>query len=198
MDSDPSTWSYSITNFFPRGSDWAPSKGFSYVLANSGQARPFAYVTNSNSSSVSVIDTATNTVVATIGVGNRPIGVAFTPNGSRVYVANSNSDSVSVIDTATNTVIATVIVGSFPQGVGITPDGSRAYVENTFSNSVSVIDTVTNTVIATVAVGMDPAGVAFTPNGSRAYVTIADRWLQFRVGDRHGHQHSECHRRSWG
>jgi uncharacterized protein (TIGR03118 family) len=141
------------------------------LFAVPAQARQFAYVTNSSSSSVSVIDTATNTVIDTIGVGGRPVAVAITPNGARVYVANSNSNSVSVIDTATNTVITTVGLESFPQGVAITPNGSHAYVTNTNSNSVSVIDTATNTVIATIGVGMGPVGVAITPDGSRAYVT---------------------------
>jgi YVTN family beta-propeller protein len=134
------------------------------------QAQPFAYVTNSNSGSVSVIATTTNTVVATVGVGDRPVAVGITPDGSRAYVANSNSNSVSVINTASNTVVATVAVESFPQGVAITPDGSRAYVTNTFSNSVSVINTASNTVVATVAVESDPDGVAITPDGSRVYV----------------------------
>ena len=39
------------------------------------------------SDSVSVIDTATNTVLP-IAVGNGPFGVAVTPDGSRVYVAD--------------------------------------------------------------------------------------------------------------
>jgi YVTN family beta-propeller protein len=171
VDSDPPTWSYSTTNQFPRGPDWAPFKGFSYVLASSTQGQAFAYATNSNSSSVSVIDIATNSVIATVGVGRRPIGVAFTPNGSRAYVANSGSNSVSVIDTATKAVIANVRVESFPQGLAITPNGSRAYVANSGSASVSVIDTASNTVIATVEAGIAPVGVAITPDGSRAYVT---------------------------
>jgi len=87
------------------------------LLAVPAQAKQFAYVTNSGSSSVSVIDTATNTVTATVGVGGRPVAVAITPNGARAYVANSNSNSVSVINTATNTAIATVGVESFPQGL---------------------------------------------------------------------------------
>ena len=37
------------------------------------------YVANTGSDSVSVIDTAANTVVATIGVGNGPIAVAVSP-----------------------------------------------------------------------------------------------------------------------
>ncbi len=110
------------------------------LFAAPTQAQQFAYVTNSSSSSVSVVDTATNTVTATVGVEDRPIGIAFTPDRSLLYVANSGSNSVSVIDTANNTVSATVAVGSFPQGLAFTPDGSRAYVGSSFSNSVSVIE----------------------------------------------------------
>ena len=115
-----------------------------------------AYVTNNNSNNVSVIDTATNTVVATVAVGTQPFGVAVNPAGTRAYVTNNNSNNVSVIDTATNTVIATVAVGNNPNGVAVNPAGTRVYVTNYFSDNVSVIDTATNTVIATVAVGTHP------------------------------------------
>ena len=74
-----------------------------------------AYVTNIDSNNVSVIDTATNTVVATVPVGNNPCGVAVTPDGKHVYVTNDGSNTVSVIDTATNTVVATVPVGTWPR-----------------------------------------------------------------------------------
>src|SRR5262249_1410984 len=106
------------------------------------EAKPFAYVTNSTSDTVSVIDTATNTVVATVPVGRLLRGVARAPDGTRAYVANEFSDTVSVIDTATNPVVATVPVGRFPLWVAITPDGTRAYVTN-FRDTVSVIDTAT-------------------------------------------------------
>jgi YVTN family beta-propeller protein len=63
-----------------------------------------AYISNSVDNTVSVIDTATNTVIGgPIMVGRVPTGVAVTPDGTKVYVAN-NSGSVSVIATATNTV----------------------------------------------------------------------------------------------
>src|SRR6202023_2400430 len=83
-------------------------------------AQSFAYVTNASSSAVSVINTASNTVAATVGVGGRPVSVVITSDGTRAYVANSNSNSVSVINTATNTVIAPIPVGSYPQGLAIT------------------------------------------------------------------------------
>ena len=64
------------------------------------------------SNTVSVIDTASNTVVATIPVGVNPVGVAITPDGTRAYVTNEGSNTVSVIDIATNTVVATISVGA--------------------------------------------------------------------------------------
>src|SRR3990172_8436028 len=74
-------------------------------------AQPFAYITNQFAATVSVIDTSNNTVIATVGVGCCPIGVAVTPDGTFVYVVNLIDGTVSVIDTSNNTVIATVTVG---------------------------------------------------------------------------------------
>ena len=52
------------------------------------------YVTSQNSNTVSVIDTATNTVIKTITVGTTPYyGVAFTPDGRRAYVTNFTSST---------------------------------------------------------------------------------------------------------
>jgi uncharacterized repeat protein (TIGR01451 family)/uncharacterized repeat protein (TIGR02543 family) len=78
----------------------------------------FVYVTNQNSDTVSVIDTASNTVTDTIPVGAQPFGVAVTPDGAFVYVANNGSTTVSVIDTASNTVTATIPVGISPIAFG--------------------------------------------------------------------------------
>ena len=87
----------------------------------------FAYVTNSASDEVSVIDLATNTVVASIPV-RKPTGIAITPDGTRAYVAEIESNTVAVIDLATNTVVGSPIpVAGRATGIAITPDGTRAY-----------------------------------------------------------------------
>ena len=110
-----------------------------------------------------MINTATNSLITnvTVGSGNTPIGIAVTPDGSRVYVSDYGSGKVSVINTTDNTVAATVTVGTNPYGVAVTPDGSKVYVANAGSNSVSVISTATNAVTATVTVGNNPQ--AFGP-----------------------------------
>jgi YVTN family beta-propeller protein len=124
------------------------------LWADAAQAQPFAYISNNLSNNVSVIDTVTNTVVATVPVGTGPFGVAVNRAGTRVYVTNRESNTLSVIDTETNMVRATVPVGTGPFGVAVNPAGSRVYVANTSSNDVSVIDTETNTVVDTV--GLPP------------------------------------------
>ncbi len=132
---------------------------------------PFAYITNSGNRTVSVIDTATNDITATVNVGNHPWGVAVRSDGKVVYVTNVYNNNVSVIDTATNTVKATVNGFKEPWGVAVTPDGKMVYVANSASNKVSVIDAATNTIAETVIVGTDPRGVAVTPDGKTVYVT---------------------------
>jgi YVTN family beta-propeller protein/VCBS repeat-containing protein len=133
------------------------------------------YVTNHSSNNVSVIDTATNIVIATIPIAQGPEGVAATPDGTRVYVA-SISDIVSVIDTATNTVTATIDLSPDPNtvevlgDVAISPDGSRAYVTH-FAGEVTVIDTATNTVVTTFTAGIHASRVAVRPDGARLYVS---------------------------
>ncbi|MEW6605820.1 MAG: beta-propeller fold lactonase family protein [bacterium] len=138
-------------------------------------AYPYAYVANSGANTVSVIDTSTNEVIATIPVGSSPGGVAITPDGRYAYVTNTGSNTVSVIDTQTNSVIGSSIpVGSGPTGVAVTPDGKYAYVVNNSSQNVSVIDTQTNAVVGdpiSIPVNSYPHRIAITPNGRYAYVT---------------------------
>ena len=136
------------------------------------------YVANrfSNPATVSVIDGATNVVIATIPVTvgsqlfSEPFAVAVNPTTNRVYVSHDKGmGHVSVIDGATNAVIATITV-RVPIGVAVNPTTNRVYV--TRANPpfrTSVIDGATNTVIATIPVGLGP-GVGVNPTTDRVYV----------------------------
>src|SRR5882757_2088976 len=125
---------------------------------------------------VSVIDTVSNTVTASIVVARAPHGLVVTPDGRRIYVTNSSvgetGNSVSVIDTASNTVTATIPVGRLPGGVAISPDGRFAYVPSINDGNMSVISTATNIVLGTILVGRAPNSVAVSPDGTHAYVTL--------------------------
>lgn len=72
-----------------------------------------AYVANGDDDNVSVIDVATKTVVATIKVGNNPVG-AWTGSNGKMYVDNEDGQSISVIDVAGDTVDQTIALGFMP------------------------------------------------------------------------------------
>jgi YVTN family beta-propeller protein len=61
------------------------------------------YIADFNAAEVSVLDTSTNVVVATIPVGNSPEDVVVDTSRTYAYVSNEGSDTVSVISTASNT-----------------------------------------------------------------------------------------------
>ena len=84
---------------------------------------------NEHDDNVSVIDGASNTVVATVAVGSCPRAWPSTPTRT-ASTWRTWYDNVSVIDGASNTVVATVAVGTHPDGVAVNPNTNRIYVTN--------------------------------------------------------------------
>jgi YVTN family beta-propeller protein len=93
----------------------------------------------------------------------KPMGLALSPDGSRLFVATGRGATVEVIDTRTNGIIGSVPVGRRPWGIALTGDGRKLYVANGPSNDVSVIDTQSLRVTRTIPVGSLPWGVAIGP-----------------------------------
>ncbi|MHB1490486.1 MAG: hypothetical protein ACYCTH_08305 [Cellulomonas sp.] len=56
-----------------------------------------AYVTNNGDGTVSVLDTQTNTVTATVTVRWKPFGLAVDPATGNVFVVNGMDRTVSVL-----------------------------------------------------------------------------------------------------
>ncbi|HEY3361485.1 MAG TPA: TIR domain-containing protein [Methanosarcina sp.] len=148
------------------------AKNYGILLENMGRrkedGRQFAYLTQVMNNTIAVLNIVSNTVIATVPVGDRPLGVAVSPEGTKVYVVNGLSNNVSVINAFTNTVTTSVTVEN-PFAVVITPDGNYAYVTSA-ENIVSVINTLTDIITATIRVGNRPFGVAVSPDGKKVYV----------------------------
>jgi YVTN family beta-propeller protein len=146
-----------------------------------------AYVTNSNSTTVSIIDLATNKVTGTIGGFDGPSGLVITPDGRHAYVNNyggpggvgsGNGTTVRVVDLNTNAIVGPALtVGLAPASLAITPDGAYVYVINYVdgnlgTGTISIINTSDNSVRLNAIAGLSgPFAIAITPNGKYAYVT---------------------------
>jgi len=131
------------------------------------------YVADYLANTISVIDTATKTVTATIATPTGPWTMIVNPTGDRLYVANKKDNSISVIDTVNRKVSATITIGNAGQ-MAINADGTRLYMVSPLPNTVVVVNTATNQVTDTIGVGKNPTGIALSPNGNRLYVTSKD------------------------
>ncbi len=132
------------------------------------------YVSLLNSDNVLIVDTATNTPVTTLDVGDSPHGIAFSSDGAYAFVANQYGGTVSVIDTSVPTVTLTLPVGNRPLSVASVPCLDKVYITNRNDNTVSVIDSTTMTVTQTIYGFASPWDIVVSPFGHRAYVTNQD------------------------
>jgi YVTN family beta-propeller protein len=159
--------------------DWSTSQLFSQyggaAVSSDGER---AYVTNYASSNLSIVDTTSKEVIASVETGSSPVGVAVSPDGADAYVANSFSNSVTVIDTKT---FATRRIAlphhTYPSSIAISPDGARVYVAGnnpipdfgTARCYVFVIDTSSDEVMDSIRVPY-PMALTVSPDGSKVYV----------------------------
>ncbi len=132
------------------------------------ESEEYAYIANTGSNSVSVVNVRTHAVLTTIDVASSPYGVTVNSSGTRAYVSGSNPSSVHVINTANNSVSSTIPLSQSPNGLIISPDESKLYVAG--QNSIFVIEAGTNSITASIPVGTTPEGVTINHDGSKVYV----------------------------
>ncbi|MGZ8471026.1 MAG: glutaminyl-peptide cyclotransferase [Gemmatirosa sp.] len=175
-----------------RGDGAADSTAATRDAAPAAAPTELAYVSNEGSGEISVIDVATDSVVATIAVGTRPRGVRVTPDGRTVFVALSGSprcpptmpdaeceklavdkskDGIAEIDAATRRVRRVLPGGSDPEQFDVTPDGTRLFVSNEDVGLATIVDVASGAIARSVKVGVEPEGVRLAPDARTFYVT---------------------------
>ncbi|MGD9810640.1 MAG: hypothetical protein AB7U35_04785 [Sphingobium sp.] len=60
-------------------------------------------------------------VSGSVAVGQRPWGLALSPDGTRAFTANGPGNDVAIVDTATMAVVGKVKAGDSPWGVAVVP-----------------------------------------------------------------------------
>jgi YVTN family beta-propeller protein len=116
---------------------------------------------------LTIIDTASHSVVKTIAVGACPETVTASPDGAYLYITHYDTCSVSAVN-LTDCSTTAVALRDAPLAVVFTPDSAHAYVRNV--RSLTVIDATTNDAVD-IDIGDLPRGLQLSPDGKRAYIT---------------------------
>lgn len=135
-------------------------------------ASPFVYVTNN--STVSVIDAATNMVIATIVTGTISYnGIAVSTDNRTVYVSCFNN-TIKRIDVATNTLLTPDITLPLrPRSLAVHPDGKYLYA-TAKDGYVYKINLMTNMLETTISGFNQPYEIAIAPDGLTAYISDSE------------------------
>ncbi len=168
-------------------------------FASAAPAQVRIVQTNSQGDNISLIDPATNTVVAEVrGV---PInhGAAASPDGSRLYFSSEAEQTLHVVDGATLQLTKKIPLSGRPNNISISPDGRRVYVGIVSSpGAVDVIDTASLERLKSIPTKGGIHNVYVTPDGkylvagsiAGKLMTVIDRtteepvWTLFNEGVR--------------
>jgi YVTN family beta-propeller protein len=148
-----------------------------------------AYVANSGSNSVSVLDLKARREIALIGTGEEPAAVKLSPDGKSLVVANRRGNSASIIDPAARPPaqsVRAVFAGCPGAGdIVILPDSSKAFVacsaghqilsialahiSNQTSAKPDPLPTRPDRLEALLDVGRSPVQLALKPDGGEIF-----------------------------
>src|SRR5213595_1978432 len=157
------------------------------------------FVSNERSDDVTVIDGATDAVVATFPVGKRPRGIHAAPDGKRLFVtlsgsprmapgidegrapADKSADGLGVIDPVAHKLIDHWHVGSDPEQFAISKDGKFAFIANEDDASASIVDLSSGQSRGKIKVSEEPEGMGVNPTNGEVYVTCEEKGEVFVI-----------------
>ncbi len=141
------------------------------LLAASGASAGEIWVSNEKDDTLSVIDVETLEVVRTLPTGQRPRGITFSKDFSRLYICASDSDTVQVMDPESGEILHELPSGADPEQFVLHPNDRYLYIANEDDAITTVVDTESRSVIAQIDVGIEPEGMAVSPDGKIAITT---------------------------
>src|SRR5438445_5000838 len=169
------------------------------IVVNAESPSYLVFVSNEHSDDVTVIDGATDEIVATFRVGKRPRGIHAAPDGRRLFVtlsgsprmapgidgnrasADKTADGIGVIDPVASKFIDRWHVGSDPEQFAISKDGKFAFIANEDDASASIVDLDSGQSRGKIKVSEEPEGVGVNPSNGEVYVTCEEKGEVFVI-----------------
>ena len=129
------------------------------------------YIAEATANQIAVFDIASGKVTRVISVGENPVGLDISSDGSKLYVTSAvPAGKVQIIDVRDGSVTDNIAVGHTPVGVVGHPDGKTLYVCNQFNNNIGVVDLGSKKQVATIAVNREPVAATLTSDGKFLFV----------------------------
>ena len=136
----------------------------------------WAYITDSATGNLSVINLAERKIVDTVFVGAGAHHLAISPDGHRTWAALSEQAATIVVLNTSHPGAPRVVSRFHPRvaahDLAFAPDGQTVWVSSAAAPYVSVLNAHSTRLVATVSAGRAPQHIAFIPYGKpRAFIT---------------------------
>ena len=133
-----------------------------------------------------LIDAVQHSEIVRVPVGDRPVRVRFSHDGSQAYVVNASSDDLYIVNiTGESSHVAAIVPGIDAPWVEVDASDSFVYAGNFSSNapSIKVVDTLQGTVVKTLALNDPPRAAHLSPCDEVLYVaTTGAELVRIRAG----------------
>lgn len=159
-----STKDGSLVTTIPTGSG-----NHSIVLSDDSR---WAFVSNANSGSLSVIDVHTLKKVKDLDLGGRPQHLAWSSKSKSVYVVDAENGTIHVIDGQSHQLITRTEAFPGASQIAFEPEGRFAFLIYPESDRIQILDAASNRIVQTGDTDPQPSEVSFSDE--LAYITHAN------------------------
>ena len=143
------------------------------VGSTTAWAGGMAFVLNSESASISVIDMATQKQVRTIPTLREPHHLALSPDGASLLVGDTAGNQMMFLDPNTGAVQKRMAVAD-PYQLGFSPDGKWLTVNGLARNQVDIYDAASMKLVKRFPVVATPSHLAYSPDSATVFVSLQD------------------------
>lgn len=139
---------------------------------------------NSYSDTISIIDTASWSVVKNLAIGDFPVRATFSPDDSALYVSLRDESRVKIVEVAGSgsQVTGTINVGTWPLDIAVSPDHTTLYVLNYTDKNVGIVDLPGTSMSRIIPLPNAPGGMAMDNSGLNLFVPSGNWTLSTKGG----------------
>ena len=134
------------------------------------------YVLSSAGNDITVVDVATNEIIGSIEVGDRPHGIAAPASQEVLYIATEFDSGLTVVDPVHDVVVKKYnVFGERPNEIDVTSDGRFIYFPLFAAGVYEVFDTVKEEIVARIPTDGTPHNAVVSPDDRFMYLSPMDR-----------------------